>query len=111
MPSAGRAVGLLRWDGELAPTADLHSRDAVLPALDQAAQRKLDRLAAIPRAVELFSGVVLDADVVHLDGAAWHGLRAVADNDVLDDEVRGRRPVGKLDLWLGGHRTHRSLDP
>src|SRR5689334_24532075 len=55
--TAGRAVRQLRRDGQLAPTADLHSRNAVLPALDQAAERELDRLAAIPRRVELGAGL------------------------------------------------------
>src|SRR5689334_14581758 len=77
VPAAGGAVGLLRRDGELTTAADLHPWDAVLPALDQAAQRKLDGLAAVPRAVELITGVVLDSDVVHLDGATGHGLGPV----------------------------------
>src|SRR6185369_8921647 len=101
MPAAGRAVGLFRRNGQLTAATDLHARDAVLPALDQAAQRELDGLAAVPRAVEFFAGGVLDADVVHFDGAAWDGLRAVADHQVLDDKLGRRGSVGKLDLWLG----------
>src|SRR5689334_10441181 len=46
--AAGRAVRELRRAHQLAPSADLHPGDAVLPALDQAAQRELDRLAAVP---------------------------------------------------------------
>ena len=46
VPAACGPVGLLRWDDELAPAADLHPGDAVLPALDQTAQRELDRLVA-----------------------------------------------------------------
>src|SRR5215470_3038742 len=72
--AAGGAIGLFRRDGQLTAAADLHAGDAVLPALNQAAQRELDRLAAVPRAVELFAGVVFDADVVHVDRAAWHRL-------------------------------------
>src|SRR6478735_8866421 len=111
MSAADRAVGLFRRDGQLTAAADLHAGDPVLPALDQAAQRELDRFAAVPRAVELFAGVVLDADVVHLDGAAGHGLGAIADHQILDDKLVRRRPVRKLDLWLGSHRNHRSLEP
>src|SRR5258707_13887350 len=108
MSAALGAVGLLRRDDKLATATDLHAGDAVLPALDEPAQRELDGLAAIPRAVEFVAGVVLDADIVHLDIAAGHRLRAVADHQVLDDEVGRRGPVGKFDLWLGSHRTHRS---
>jgi hypothetical protein len=35
---------------------------------------------------------VRDPDVVHADGLAGHGLGAVADGDVLDDQVGRRRP-------------------
>ena len=109
VPAARRAVGLLRRNDQLPPAADLHAGDAVLPALDQPAQRELDRLAAVPGAVELFAGVVLDADIVHLDGAAGHRLRTVADHQVLDHQFGGRGPVGKFDLgflfWIVSHRT------
>ena len=83
---------------ELTAAADLHAGDPVLPALDQAAQRELDGLAAVPRAVEFFAGVVLDADVVHLDGATGHGLGAIADHQILDDKLGGRGSVGKFNL-------------
>ena len=100
MPAARGTVGLLRRNDELAPAADLHPGDAVLPALDQTAQRELDRLVASPRTVELLAGVVLDADIVHLDVAAGHRFRTVADHQVLDDQFGRRGSVGKLDLWL-----------
>ena len=67
VPAACGAVGLLGRDDEFAAAADLHPGNAVLPALDQTAQRELDRLAAIPGTVELLARVVLDADIVHLD--------------------------------------------
>src|SRR5689334_19292324 len=57
---AGRPVGEVRGDHELAASADLHARDAVLPPLDEAAERELDALAAVPRGIELFAGLVLD---------------------------------------------------
>ena len=75
--AAGGAVGEVRRDDEFAAAADLHARDAVLPALDEAAQRELDALAAVPRGVELLAGLVLDARVVDGDGVAGLGLGAV----------------------------------
>ena len=71
--TAGGAVCEVRRDDELAPTADLHARDAVLPALDQTAERELDALTAVPGRVEFFAGLVLDTGVVDGDGVA--GLR------------------------------------
>ena len=63
---------------------------------DQPPQGELDGLAAIPGAVELLTGVVLDPDVVHGHRSARHRLRAVADHQVLDDQVlsvRGRPEI------------------
>src|SRR5690606_40338321 len=65
---AGRTVREVRRDDELAASADLHARNAVLPTLDQTAQRELDGLTAPPGGVELLAGVVLDTRVVHGDG-------------------------------------------
>ena len=87
---------------------DPHSRNAVLPALDQPAQRRFDRLVATPRAVELLAGVVLDPDVVHFDRAAGHRFGAVADDDVLDDELSGSRAGREVDLGFVRHRQHGS---
>jgi hypothetical protein len=55
-------------------------------------------LAAAPRAVELFAGVVVDADVMHLDGAARHGLGSVADHQVLADKSSRCWAAGKFNL-------------
>jgi len=55
-----RSVGQLGRDGQLAPSADLHPGDALLPALDESLQREGDGLTPVP------GGVELDAEVVHL---------------------------------------------
>ena len=54
--AAGGAVRQVRRDHEFAAAADLHAGDAVLPALDEAAERELDALAAVPGRVELLAG-------------------------------------------------------
>ena len=96
MAAAGRSVGQLRRDGQLPATADLHPGDAVLPALDQAAERKFDGLATIPGGVELLPGGEFHAEVVHADRAAGLRLGSVADRQV--DDFQGCRwlPVGEL---------------
>jgi Protein of unknown function (DUF2630) len=108
VPTAGRAIGLFRRYDELTTATDLHPGDAVLPALNKPAQRELDGLAAVPRAVELLAGVVLDADVVHFDRGAGHGLGTVADDDVFDDEFSRSRAGWEVDLWLVRHDHHAS---
>jgi hypothetical protein len=104
--AARGAVGLLRGHDELATTADPHPRDALLPAGDEGLQREVDGLPAAPRRVELVAGVVLDAEVVHVDGRARGGLGAVADDDVLDDELDGGRALGGVDLGLAVGVSH-----
>ena len=105
MPRAGRPISLCGWDDELAPAAHLHSGNTVLPTLDEAAQREFDGLAAAPRAVELFTGVVLDTHVMHLYGAAWAGFGSIADHQVFNDEFCGRWAARKFDLWFAWHST------
>ncbi len=90
MPCTGGAVCQLRRNGELTASADLHARDAVLPALDQATKRELNGLATAPGRVELFAGLELDTDVVNVDGATGNGFGAFSDNQILDDQI-GRR--------------------
>src|SRR5690606_29125137 len=90
----------VRGDRQLATSADLHAGDALLPALDQTAQRELDGLSAPPGGVELLAGVVLDAGVVHRDGVAGLGLVAITDDDVADDELGGGRPGRSVELGL-----------
>ena len=115
MPAPSRSVRLRRRNGQLASPTDFHAGDAVLPPLDQSAQRELDRLAPVPRAVEFLARVVFDADVVHLDIGAWNGLDAVADDDVLDQQFGRGGAVGELDFWFGSHhvtllRAQRSMN-
>src|SRR4029077_11114147 len=64
VPAAGGAVRELGRADQLATASHPHPGDAVLPALDQAAQRELDGLTAVPRGVELLAGLEVDADVV-----------------------------------------------
>src|SRR5690606_36445137 len=90
----------VRRDGQLAASADLHARDALLPALDEAAQRELDGLAASPGRVELLAGVVLDAGVVHRDGVAGLRLVAVSHDEVADDQFGGGGSGGGVELGL-----------
>ena len=103
MPATFWAVGQSRRDHQLAAATDLHARDAVLPPLDQAAQRELDRLIAVPGTVELLAGVVLHADVVHLDVAAGHGLSTLTHHQIGDDQLARGRAVREFDL---GFLTH-----
>src|SRR4051794_23168636 len=102
------AVGELRRDRDPPPAADAHPDDAVVPALDDLAlaEAELERVAAIPRRVELRAVLPRHADVVDLDDLAGDGLVAVALHDVLDLELVGRRLVGRdLDrrLLVAGH--------
>src|SRR5690606_17910983 len=96
----GRTVGELRGNGQLTPAADLHSRNAFLPACDQAGQGECDGLAAVPRRVELLARVELDTDVVDLDLGAGLGLRSVTDHQVLDDQLGGGGTLLEFDFRL-----------
>ncbi|GMA89359.1 hypothetical protein GCM10025868_46090 [Angustibacter aerolatus] len=51
---------------------------------------EVERLAAVPRAVELLAAGPRDADVVRADGAAGGRLLAVADDLVVEHELGGR---------------------
>ena len=65
---AARPVGHRRRDRQLPPAADPHPGDALIPAGDHLAlaEREPERLAAVPRRVELVTGREGDADVVHV---------------------------------------------
>ena len=88
--------------------ADLHAGDALIPALDDLAlsEAELERVATVPRRVELLAGLPRHADVVDLDDPAGDGLLAVPLDDVLELELVGGRLVGgdvDLGLLVGGH--------
>src|SRR5258706_494681 len=78
---ATRAVAEIGWDQECTLAADLHRRDALVPALDHhaAPDLELERAGAIDRAVELVAllGVLPEpAGVVHDAGLTRLGRRA-----------------------------------
>ena len=80
--------------------------DALVPPRDDPAraEREPERRVALPRRVELLAGRMGDADVVHVDGVARARLRAVADGDVLHDELGRGRSVDGVDVGsLQGH--------
>src|ERR1700712_3728558 len=104
---AALAVGHRRRDRDLAPAADLHALDALVPALDDLAlaEPELEGVATVPGRVELLAVLPGHADVVHVDDPPGDRLVALADLEVLDLELVGRRAVGDLDfrLLVGGH--------
>jgi hypothetical protein len=79
-------------NGQHAGAADLHAGDAFVPTADDlaAAERELERFAAVLGTVELgtalvgLAGVVQPPRVVHHDVAAGSGLGAGADGGVHD---------------------------
>src|SRR3712207_6805304 len=101
---AALAVGLVRGDGEPAPSADLHPDDPLVPALDDHAHAdaELQRVAAVPGGVELLAALVGDADVVGAHQVAGLGLLALADDEVLDHQVVGGGAGRRLDVGAGG---------
>ncbi|CDJ99139.1 hypothetical protein MIC448_1190013 [Microbacterium sp. C448] len=108
---ARRPVGEVRRDHELATSAFLHTRDAVLPTLDQATERELDAFAPAPRRVELFTRVVLDTRVVHGHGIAGFRLGTLSDDDVADDQGLGRGALGGVERGLCAVCSHDSIQP
>src|SRR4051812_8703322 len=105
---AALAVGEVRRDRDAPAPADLHAGHALVPAADHLAlaERELERVAAVPRRVELLAALPRHADVVDLDDVAGGGLVAVADLDVVELELVGRRLVGwdvDLRLLVWGH--------
>src|SRR3954453_909991 len=101
---AALAVGEVRRGRDAGAATDLHARDALVPAGDHlaAAEAELERVAAIPRCVELLAGLPRDADVMDLDDPARDRLLALADRQVLDLELVGGRSVGDADVGLLG---------
>ncbi len=82
----------MRRDRELALAALLHAGDAVVPALDDASLAEVEREglgAVFLRGVELLT-VLERADVVDLHRVAGLRLGALANDEVLDLELRIR---------------------
>src|SRR5690349_2686072 len=98
--AASGTIGQFRWAHQLAPSADLHAGDALLPGADQLRKRKLRGLPAVPRRVELLTGVELDAHVVHVDDAAGDCFRTGSLDEVGDLEFGGRRAGDEVDFRL-----------
>src|SRR5207302_6277258 len=98
----------IRGDRQPAAAADLHARDTLIPALDHAPlpETEAERVAAIPRCVELLAGRPADADVVDVHLAARNCLFALADHEVFELELLGRLPIRRdvdLRLLARGH--------
>ena len=93
---AARAVRHRGGDRQLAATPNLHPLDAGVPARDDLTRTELEleRLAPVPRRVELLAGREGDADVVDRDLAALRGLVSFADDDVVDAELERNVPFG-----------------
>src|SRR4051794_25813521 len=104
---AALAVGEVGRDRDPAPAAHAHAGDALVPAGDDLAlaEPELEGVAAVPRGVELAAALPRDADIMHFDDLARDRLVAVADLEVLELELVGRRAVGDRDVGLlgGGH--------
>src|SRR5206468_3128677 len=109
---AAGAVAELRRDLQLALAADLHAFHTFVPALDDlsGAERELERLAAVHRAIERLLGVGKPAGVVHLHLLAFGRDGAVTDLDVpvLHARRRALRFAGHLRrTGVGGLPQHR----
>src|SRR4051794_4537387 len=96
------AVTQVRRDGELAPATHLHSQNSLVPAGDDltAAEPETERVTPVVRRVELLAGRVRHPDVVHDRELTRPSLVAVADLQVLDDQIRGWRPDDRPDFRL-----------
>ena len=94
------AVRHRRRDRQLAAAAHPHALHARIPAGNDLPLAELEgeRLAAIPRRVELLARPEGDADVVDADPRALDRLVALADDDVLDDQVERDVAFGLFDL-------------
>src|SRR5690606_14742538 len=106
---SGGTVCEVRRDGELAATADLHTRDALLPALDEHAEGELRGLTTAPRRVELLARLEVDARVVDRDGRAGLRLGTVAHDEVMDLEFGGGGARGSVELRLRAIECHGSI--
>src|SRR5215470_14979064 len=100
MVPACRSVSEFRRDDELTTSADLHSGNALLPALDELVQRKVDRFATIPRRIELLPRLEVDAHVVNPNCRTSRCLVAVTNLDVGDHKFGRWLTTGKVDFGL-----------
>src|SRR4051794_14077528 len=96
------AVAQVRRDGEAAATAHLHAGHALVPAADDlaATEAELERVAPVPRGVELLAVRPGHAHVVHLDPLAGRRFGARAHLQVLLDQIAGRGGVGNRHVGL-----------
>jgi hypothetical protein len=97
----------VRRNHESTSSPDAHSDHALVPTLDDVTgtERKDERLAAVPRRVELFAARHTDAHVVDDGTLAGGGFGARADDEVLDEELIRRGSEVGLDEGLFGHGT------
>ncbi len=100
MTAPGGTVREMGWADELAAAAHLHSRDTLLPALDETLKRKLDRLPTTPAGVELFARLEVDAEVVNVDRCTRGSFGAAPLFDIDDHELSWFWSLEELDLWL-----------
>ena len=104
------AIGQLVRDREFDLVADAHQRDAFLPPLDDAVERKAGRFAAFDRAVE-FLAIGEGADIMDGDAIGWAGLGAAAiAGDPAPTQPAGRHApaIGTLSF---GERRHLAVEP
>src|SRR5450755_1931468 len=92
----------MRRDHQPAPAADSHADNPLVPALDHStpAEGERQRVAPVPRAVELLPSREGDADVVGNHRVASCRLGSVAHDLVDDHQIRGRLAPGEIDLGL-----------
>ena len=100
---ATSAVSERRRNGELAPSTDLHTLHTLIPAADDlpCTQFELERVAPIPRGIELVPGVPRHADVVNLHEMAGRSGLAIAFDKIIDAKLLSTRlSVGKGHNWF-----------
>jgi hypothetical protein len=88
----------VRRDDQPASSANSHSHDTLIPPFDDVTgtERELERLAAVPRGVELLTAGDADTDVVNDGATTGRGLVAGPDDEILDEEVIGSR----TEVWI-----------
>ena len=101
---ASATVTVRHVGGNLQATtaADLHAEQTLIPAADNLANAHLEgqRLAAVPRSVELFAGRECNTNVVGEHAGAGNNLSACALDQVGDDQLGGGVALGEIDFGL-----------